>query len=46
MLIIISGNDFLISRFDQKMAMIAEVFIVLASFHLLVFTDFVPDLET
>jgi hypothetical protein len=45
MLIYVAGNNFYLSFFDCRMAIISEVFIILATFHLVAYTDFAADLH-
>ena len=46
MLIYVAKSDSFMTPFDRRMAMMTEVFLAAVTFHLIVFTDFVPDKDT
>ena len=46
MFILITDTDFFLSRFDRRMAITSEVFVIIATFNLCIYTNFVLDLQT
>ena len=41
MLIIVGGANYFVTHFDRRMAALSEVFIILATFTIVIYTDFV-----
>ena len=46
MLIILAYSDSFNSRHSKRMALTTELFMAIISYHLIVFTNFVPDKDT
>ena len=44
MLVLVSGASYFVTHFDRRMATFSEVFIILATFNILIYTDFVEDI--